>query len=176
MFIEMDKQVLNFKLGNAAMWFRYDIQAFYNIEKSGYSPFDILSQSTDPKAVRCFLRNGLADWYSDLEGDYNDIDSYVNGLMSAEGFQTELLTLMQAAIMLALPRVSVGNKKKSDGGAPNILGLMSMFVDVMGASKAEFMSSTIREATERWNRYAVAMGYQKPAEKFSRFDDDDDDE
>ena len=176
MFIEMDKQVLNFKLGNAAMWFRYDIQAFYNIEKSGYSPFDILSQSTDPKAVRCFLRNGLADWYSDLKDDHNDLDSYVNGLMSAEGFQTELIAFMQAAIMLALPRASVGNKKKSDGGAPNILGLMSMFVDVMGAPKAEFMSSTIREATERWNRYAVAMGYQKPAEKFSRFDDDDDDE
>ena len=176
MFIEMDKQRLNFKLGAAEMWFRYDIQAFYNIEKSGYSPFDILSQSTDPKAVRCFLRNGLADWYSDLEDDYNDLDSYVNGLMSAEGFQTELVALIQAAIMLALPRASVGNKKKSDSGAPNILGLMSMFVDVMGAPKAEFMSSTIREATERWNRYAVAMGYQKPVEKFKRFDDDDDDE
>ena len=176
MFIEMDKQRLNFKLGAAEMWFRYDIQAFYNIEKSGYSPFDILSQSTDPKAVRCFLRTGLADWYNDLEDDYNDLDSYVNGLMSAEGFQTELIALVQAAIMLALPRASVGNKKKSDSGAPNILGLMSMFVDVMGAPRAEFLTSTIREATERWNRYAVAMGYQKPVEKFKRFDDDDDDE
>ncbi len=175
MFIEMDKQVLDFKLGEAAMWFRYDIQAFYNIEKSGYSPFDIISQSNDPKAVRCFLQNGLADWYNELD-DANDIDEYVNRLMSAEGFQTELTALMQAAILLALPQVPVGNKRKGDSSAQNILGLMSMFVDVMGASKAEFMSSTIREATERWERYAVAMGYQEPVEKFNRFDDDDDDD
>lgn len=176
MFIEMDKQRLNFKLGNAVMWFRYDIQAFYNIEKSGFSPFDIISQSKDPKAVRCFLRNGLADWYSDLANDNNDLDAYVNGLMSAEGFQTELLAYIQAAILLALPQAPVGNKKKSEGGAHNILGLMSMFVDVMGASRAEFMCSTLREATERWERYAVAMGYQKPVETFRRFDDDDDDD
>lgn len=177
MFIEMDKQVLNFKLGKACMWFRYDIQAFYNIEKSGFSPFDILSQSTDPKAVRCFLRNGLTDWYNDLpECDENDIDKYINGLMSAEGYQTELLAYIQAAIMLALPQAPIGRKKKSEGGKQDILGLMSMFVDVMGASRAEFMSSTLREASERWERYAIAMGYQKPVETFRRFDDDDDDD
>lgn len=175
MFVEIDKQVLNFMLGSAEMWLRYDIQAFYNIEKSGYDPFDIISQSNDPKAVRCFLENGLADWYKELD-DANDIDDYVNGLMRAEGFQAELTTLMQAAILLALPQVPVGNRKKSESGTNNILPLMSMYVDVMGASKAEFMSSTLREATERWERYAVAMGYQEPAEKFNRFDDDDDDE
>lgn len=175
MFIEMDKQVLNFKLGEAEMWLRYDIQAFYNIEKSGYSPFDIISQSNDPKAVRCFLQNGLADWYNELD-DVNDIDEYVNRLMSAEGFQTELTALMQTAILLALPQAPIGNKKKSSGETLNILSLMSMFVDVMGASKVEFMSSTLREATARWERYAVAMGYQEPVEKFNRFDDDDDDE
>lgn len=170
----MKKQRFDFSVGKAKFWLRFDIQAFYNIEDSGYAPFDIISQCDDPKAVRCFLENGLADWYNELEYDENDIDEYVNRLMNVGDFQTELVAFIQAAIMLALPRASVGNKKKSDGGAPNILGLMSMFVDVMGAPKAEFMSSTIREATERWNRYAVAMGYQKPAEKFSRFDDDDD--
>ncbi len=176
MFIEMDKQVLNFRLGKAEMWFRFDIQAFYNIEKAGFSPYDIISQSGDPKAVRCFLRNGLLDWYESVE-DRNSLDSYLNGLMSADGYQTELVSLLQAAILLALPKASVGRKKKSkSGGAVNILGLMSMFVDVMGAPRSEFMSSTLREATERWERYAVAMGYQKPAEKFKRFDDDDDDE
>lgn len=176
MFVEMDKQVLNFKLGKAKMWFRYDIQAFYNIEKSGYSPFDIISQIVNPKAVRCFLRNGLADWYNDLEDDYNDLDEYVNGLMSAEGFQAELITYMQAAIILALPKAPTGNKRKNNGGNFDVLGLMSLFVDVMGASKEEFMHSTLREVTERWERYAVAMGYQKPVETFKRFDDDDDDE
>lgn len=172
MFIEIEKQVLNFKLGKAAMWFRFDIQAFYNIEKSGFSPFDIIAQSKDPKAVRCFLRNGLLDWYNDLEDDFNDLDSYVNGLMSAEGFQTALIAYIQAAIMLALPVPSQGNKQKSEGGANNVLGLMTLFIDVMGASKEEFMKSTLREATERWERYAQAMGYQKPVETFSRFDDD----
>ncbi|MCM1335654.1 MAG: hypothetical protein NC084_12150 [Bacteroides sp.] len=176
MFTEMDKQVLNFRFGKAEMWFRFDIRAFYNIEKSGYSPFDILSQSDDPKAVRCFLRNGLSDWYEDT-ADQNSLDSYLNGLMSAESYQKELVALLQAAIMLALPRAVKGKRKKNEGGgAGNILGLMSAFVDVMGASRSEFMQSTLREATERWERYAVAMGYQKPAEKFKRFDDDDDDE
>lgn len=173
MFTEIDKQVLNFTFGNASMWLRYDIQAFHDIERSGYSPFDIILQSADPKAVRCFLENGLADWYNELEDDENDIDRYVNGLMSAEGYRTEIIAYIQAAIALALPEVPIGKKKKSSGGVQNILGLMSMFVDVMGATKEEFMSSTLREATERWERYAVAMGYQKPAETFRRFDDDD---
>ena len=53
---------------------------------------------------------------------------------------------------------------------------MSMFVDVMGASRVEFMSSTLREVSERWERYAIAMGYQKPVETFRWFDDDDDDD
>ena len=174
MFVEIDKQVLNFRLGSAEMWLRYDIQAFYNIEKSGYDPFDIISQSNDPKAVRCFLENGLADWYNELVEDENDIDDYVNGLMRAEGFQAELIALIQSAVLLALPQVPVGNKNKTESGANNILLLMSMYVDVMGASKAEFMCSTLREASERWERYAVAMGYQEPVETFRRFDDDDD--
>ena len=172
MFIEMRKQRFEFSFGNAKLWLRFEIQAFYNIENSGYVPFDIISQSTDPKAVRCFLRNGLADWYNSIEDNENEIGHYVNMLMSAEGFQNELTAYIQAAIILALPQASVGNKRKSDAGE-NILGLMSSFVDVMGASKDEFMSSTVREAVERWERYAIAMGYQKPAEKFSRFDDDD---
>ncbi len=96
--------------------------------------------------------------------------------MSAEGYQTELLAYIQAAIMLALPQAPIGRKKKSEGDKQDILGLMSMFVDVMGASRAEFMSSTLREASERWERYAIAMGYQKPVETFRRFDDDDDDD
>lgn len=176
MFVEIDKQVLNFRLGNAEMWLRYDIQAFYNIEKSGYAPFDIILQCSDAKAVRCFLRNGLSDWYRESSDDKNSLDDYVNGLMSTEGFQTELVAYIQAAIMLALPAAPIGNKKKSDVSSDSFLWLMTMFVDVMGAPRDEFMSSTLREATERWERYAVVMGYQKPAEKFSRFDDDDDDE
>lgn len=175
MFIEMDKQVLNFRLGKAEMWFRFDIQAFYNIEKAGFSPYDIISQSGNPKAVRCFLRNGLSDWYS-CTGDTRGIEPYVNGLMCVEDFQSELIAHIQEAILLALPKAPKGKRQKKSGGSANILGLMTVFVDVMGAPRSEFMSSTLREAAERWERYAVAMGYQKPAEKFKRFDDDDDDE
>lgn len=175
MFIEMDKQVLNFRLGKAEMWFRFDIQAFYNIEKAGFSPYDIISQSGDPKAVRCFLQNGLSDWYSCI-GDTKGIEPYVNGLMCVEDFQTELIAHIQEAILLALPKAPKGRVRKNGGGSANILGLMTVFVDVMGAPRSEFMSSTLREAAERWERYAVAMGYQKPVEKFKRFDDDDDDE
>ena len=171
MFVEMKKQRLEFRFGEVTMWLRYDIQAFYNIEDSGFSPFDILSQSRDPAAVRCFLKNGLADWFGTFDGLF-DNEFCVNRLMSAEGFQTELIAYIQAAIMLALPKTAIGNRRKNDTGDSNILGLMSMFVDVMGASREEFMSSTLREATERWERYATAMGYMKPAEKFSRFDDE----
>lgn len=175
MFIEMKKQVLNFRFGKAELWLRYDISAFYHIEDSGYSPFDFLSQIDDPKAVRCFLQNGLSDWYNSVE-DHNDLDCYVNGLMCAEDYQAELIAYIQAAILLALPKAPRGNGRKNGGAAANILGLMSAFVDVMGAPRSEFMSSTLREATERWERYAVAMGYQKPVEKFKRFDDDDEDD
>lgn len=174
MFIEMDKQVLPFKFGSAAMWLRYDINAFYNIEKSGYSPFDIISQSGDPKAVRCFLENGLRDWYyGDGVDDYHDIDSYINGLMSAEGFQIELVAIIQSAVLLALPPAPHGKPRKKNNEDMDILGLLTAFVDIMKAPRSEFMSSTIREAKDRWDRYAVAMGYQEPVETFKRFDDDD---
>lgn len=172
MFIEMKKQKLNFSFGKAELWLRYDIAAFYRIEDWGYSPFDFLSQSDDPKAVRCFLRNGLLDWYNST-GDSKGIDFYVNGLMCAEKDQAELIAYIQAAILLALPKAPKGNGRKSGGGEANILGLMSVFVDVMGAPRSEFMSSTLREATERWERYAAVMGYLAPTEKFSRYDDDD---
>jgi len=173
MFIEMKKQRFDFSVGKAKFWLRFDIQAFYNIEDSGYAPFDIISQCDDPKAVRCFLENGLADWYNELEYDENDIDEYVNRLMSVEGFQMELVAYIQAAIMLALPQVEMGSRRtQSDSSSSNILGLMTVFVDVMGASKEEFMSSTIREVSDRWERYAVSMGYKKPVEQFSKYDDD----
>lgn len=171
MFVEMKKQRLEFRFGEVTMWLRYDIQAFYNIEDSGFSPFDILSQCRNSAAVRCFLKNGLADWFISF-GEYFDDERCVNSLMSAEGFQTELIGYIQAAIILALPKAAIGNRRKNDDKENNILGLMSMFVDVMGASREEFMSSTLREAVERWERYATAMGYIKPAEQFSRFDDE----
>lgn len=170
MFIEMKKQRLDFMFGQARLWLRYDIRAFYNIENSGYDPFDILSVCKDPKAVRCFLENGLADWYSTVP-DEMSVTEYVNKLMSAEGYQTELLTYIQAAVILALPKRKVGNTKKNTGRS-DILGLMTAFVDVMKAPEIEFWKSTLREASERWERYAVAMGYQKPVEVFTEFDDE----
>ena len=169
MFIEMKKQRLPLSCGGAEMWLRYDIRAFYNIEDSGFSPFDILSQCSDPKAVRCFLTNGLYDWYSQIP-DRNDISEYVNRLMLDED-QAQLITSIQAAILLALPEPVRGRKEKSSGEA-NILSLMTVFVDVMKASEEEFLTSTVREATARWERYAEAMGYAEPAERFSRYDED----
>lgn len=176
MFIEMKKQRLNFKFGKAEMWLRYDIQAFCNIEDAGFSPFDVISQSDNPKAIRCFLSNGLADWYNSID-DNNSLDDYVNGVMSAEGAQAEIITYIHAAVLLALPKSYISKKKKKNNAPKaDILCLMTMFVDVMGAPLSEFLSSTLREATGRWERYAIAMGYQAPAEKFSSFEDDDDDE
>lgn len=172
MFIEMKKQRFAFSFGKAQLWLRYDIRAFFNIEDSGYKPFDIISQCGDSAAVRCFLRNGLADWYKSAD-DENSLDEYVNRLMSANDYQTELVALIQSAVIQALPEPSRGNRKKETGEA-NILSLMTAYVDVMKASEEAFMSSTVREASARWERYAVAMGYMKPAEKFSRFDDDED--
>lgn len=169
MFIEMKKQVLNFGIGKAELWFRYDIQALYNIENSGFDPFDIFKQRDNPKAVRCFLENGLADWYKGVD-DNNSLDEYVNRLMSMEGFQTELIAYIQAAIMLSLPNQRGSSKEKREKFS--ILSLMTACVDVMRMPMSEFMGSTIREASDRWERYAVAMGYRKPVETFKEFDDE----
>lgn len=170
MFVEMKKQRLEFSCGKVRLWLRFDIKAFYIIEDSGYSPFDILSQSSDPKAVRCFLENGLRDWHNSEE-DFYDISEYINLLMGDDSFRIELLALIQQAIILALPKAKIGNKRDMQGGS-SILGLMTAFCDIMGGSKEEFMDSTVREAAERWERYAIAKGYKKPAEKFSRYEDD----
>ena len=102
---------------------------------------------------------------------FGHISEYVNRLMNAEELQTELIAYIQGAIILALPKAAVGNKKKPKGES-SILSLMTVFCDVMGASRKEFLSSSVREASERWERYAVAMGYQKPIQTFSRYDDD----
>ena len=175
MFIEMKKQRLNIKFGQAELWLRYDIQALYNIEDAGFYPFDVISQSDNPKAIRCFLRNGLADWYNSTE-DNHSLDEYINGLMSAEGTQIDIITFIHAAIVLSLPQSFASKKKNKKQPKFNILGLMTLFTDVMGAPRSEFLCSTLREAIERWDRYAVVMGYQAPAEKFSSFEDDDEEE
>ena len=172
MFIEADKKITPFCFGKATFWLRYDNRAFLNIEKEGFEPLNIINHSSNPKAVRSFLVNGLADWGKASRHSREEIKHIANMLMTAEDFADVLITVIALAIVNALPAAPIGNKKPEKEGKSDITSLMTCFCDIMGRSEEEFWSSTLREVHERWERYAVATGKIKPVEEFREFDDD----
>ena len=165
MFTEIEKKSLDFNIGGIKLSLRYTNRAFLSIEKSGYEPFDMLKNSADPNAVRCFLSAGLAENMGSVSADYA-----ANKVMMLTSHSETIIAMIQAAIILAMPVAHIGAKdkerKSADAGV-----IMTYYCDVMGRSEEEFWSSTLREVTSRWERYAVAEGFIKPAEQFAQFDD-----
>lgn len=166
MFIEIEKKRIEFPFGKTTLWFRFDNRAFLNIEKSGFNPFDTRILSENAAAARVFITEGLRGCLAELGVSCKAAD-ITNSLMKDE--KESVITLIQLAVLTALPSDTGG--AKNGGGKGHAGTLLSVFCDIMHRSEEEFWSATLREVTERWERYAILKGYKKSPLQIKEFDD-----
>lgn len=165
MLIEIEKNGFPVKVGRTAeAYLRYDNKAFLNIEKEGFDFLNI--SSLDYKAAESFLRNGLRCWADEIGIDRYEITEKLLDARTPE-FISEAIA---GGVMLALPKPVWGMKNKSDK-APDFSHVRFLFCDIMGKPEELFWELTLREIMERWDRYAVFMGYKKAPLEVRRFDD-----
>lgn len=167
MFIEIDKKRTEFPFGEAVLWLRFDNRALLSIEKAGFNPFDTRVISDSASAARIFISEGLRDCTEKL-GASERMAEITNALMSDNS--ERITELIQRAILEALP-ADVFTAKSNGGARGNAGILLSAYCDIMHKPEEEFWSSTLREVTERWERYAILKGYKKAPIQIKRFDD-----
>ena len=168
MFIEIEKKRTEFPFGEAKLWFRFDNRAFLNIEKSGLCPFDTRDISENAAKARVFISEGLSDCLKTL-GANERKDEITNALMS--GGSESVTTLIQRAVLEAIPTAGTVETEQNGGAKGNAGTLLSVYCDLMHRPEEEFWTSTLREVTERWERYAVLKGYKKAPIQIRRYDD-----
>lgn len=145
------------------LYLRYDIKAFIKAEQSGIDPFSL----TLPVPL-AYVRAGLECCFDELKFSQTQRSEVTAGIVS-----TLPQELLQAKILQAtseaLPAPIVGSKPTKE--KPDFKKLRNLFLDIMRRTEEEFMRSTLYEITDRWNDYAVFMGYKAPAERFVQYDD-----
>lgn len=168
MFIEFEKKHIEFPFGNANLWFRFDNKAFLNIEKKGLNPFDTRVLYENSAAARLFIAEGLQNCLEELNITSRTRE-IVNTLMASE--KERIIKTIQLAVLEALPAECLDKKVNNNSGKGNAGTLFSLYCDIMHHSEEEFWNSTLREVTERWERYAILKGYKEAPLQIQRFDD-----
>lgn len=164
MLIEVERNGFPVKIGKAEAYLRFDNKAFLNIEKEG---FDFLCVSSlGYKAAESFLRNGLRCWADEAGIDECEIAQKLLDARPPE-YISEAIA---GGVMLALPKPVLGMKTESDK-TPDFSHVRFLFCDIMGKPEELFWKLTLREIMERWDRYAVFMGYKRAPVEVKRFDD-----
>ncbi len=159
----MFKELLKSKIPiTDTLYLRYDINALIKAEEKNINPFAL--QFPIPLD---YLRVGLDCCFSELGLSDVQCSEVVSQTVKLpwEYLQSKVLE----ATKQALPPPIIGSKY--DGTKPDFKKLRDLFVDIMGRTNEEFLSSTLAEITERWNDYAVFNGYIPPAQTFKQFDD-----
>ena len=164
MLIEGERNGFPIKIGETEAYLRFDNKAFLKIEKEGFDFLNI--SSLGYKAAESFLRNGLRCWANEIGIDECEI---AEKLLDAH-HPEYISEIIAGGVMSALPKPILGMKNKSDT-APDFSHVRFLFCDIMGKSEELFWELTLREIMERWDRYAVFMGYKKAPLEVKRFDD-----
>lgn len=168
MFIELEKKQVEFPFGKTRLWLRYDNRAFLNIEKAGFSPFDTRVLDENAAAARVFMTAGLRNCLEELSST-EKTGEIVNALMRDE--KESVITIIQYAILEALPLDNTKAESKNNGAKDGMGMLLSLYCDIMHRPEDEFWNSTLREVTERWERYSILKGYKQAPLQIQRFDD-----
>lgn len=176
MFIELERQIVPFSVGEAEFYLRFDNRALLEIEKAGFDVLQFDAAHLTAKAAKCFLINGLRDQY--VRGMYNgytldssNIVEIAEKIMKACGAE-QVAGLIAAGMLQALPEPVIGAKppKDTDSGA-DFSRLFGFFCDVMGKPEELFWELTLREVIQRWDNYAIFMGYKKAPVEVRKYDD-----
>ena len=169
MFIELEKKSVKIPFGETFLKLRYTNEAFLYIEKKGVSPFDTRVLYESAAAARVFITAGLQDCLEELNAE-NRTEEIVNALMADN--KGDLIPFIQLAVLNALPLDNQsGEKGKKSDANGNAGTFMCLYCDIMHRTEEEFWKSTLREISERWERYAVLKGYKEAPLQVQRFDD-----
>lgn len=168
MFVELEKKRIEFPFGATRLWLRFDNKAFLSIEKAGFSPFDTRALEENAAAARAFISAGLQNCLEELSSTAKT-NEIVNALMGED--KSSLIKIIQYAILQALPEDAPNKKtqKNTEKGGAGML--FSLYCDVMYRPEEEFWCATLREVTERWERYAILKGYRQAPLQIQRYDD-----
>lgn len=171
MFLEIEKKKTPFSFGSTELWLRYDNAALLEIEKSGFDPFDINAVNENGTAARTFLLAGLRDCAEALEISDQKRGEIVSALMSGGEDTAAVFLAITAALLAALPPKNGSASSEQGRGRGSLGNLFSVYCDIMKKPDEAFWNSTLREVSERWERYAVLKGYKKPPIFIQRYDD-----
>ena len=136
--------------------------ALLRLEKSN---IDLYKGAFSEQQKRAAFREGLDCCVAEMDID----EEYVYDIETAMSVG-EISRLVEEAALLSLPDPVVGAKPKP--GKTDYVQLFSLFCDIMGKPDELFWKSTVREIIQRWDRYAEANGFKKPAEEVKQFEDE----
>lgn len=162
MFVEALKLSYDFSAVIPGAYLRYSNRALLLAEELG---IDALGVNPEPGSLGRLIDVGLSEWAAERGVDAGDYAPLLSSVSVGELWRHVL-----AGIAVAMPEPVIGAKPRDDDKA-DVRQIRNLFCDVMGKSEDEFWSLTLREVFERWDCYAVFMGYKKAPERVEEFDD-----
>ena len=164
MLAELEQRRYEFDFGGVVIAMRYTLADFLALEKSGIAYLDIFAAKLTADKIMAFFCAGLV-------GELPD--EMIEKLVECVGFEV-IWDHCRAAMEMALPKRDplVIPDSSAEKGEFSFLRLRALVCDVMGKSEEFFWGSTLVELLERWQEYAVAMGYAKPPQRVQRYDEE----
>lgn len=162
---ELEQQRYEFDFGGAVIAMRYTLADFLALEKLGIAYMDLFAEKLTADKILEFFKAGLV---GELPGEM------IEKLVECVGFEV-IWGHCRSAMEQALPKhdPSILPKPRSaNAGEFSFARLRALVCDVMGKSEEFFWGSTLAELLERWQEYAVAMGYAEEPERILEYDDE----
>ncbi len=152
----------SFDFGGEAIHMRYDLNALLEAERGGVVWDKFLTEDYSSSELALFFRAGIIG---------KEIKKRTEGIISSLGENT-VREHCRRALLLSLPdHDPLVIPKNNDKNEPlSFVRLRACVCDVMGKSDEFFMHSTIGELLERWQEYAVVMGYAEKPERVELYD------
>ena len=174
MFIELERQVVPFSVGEAEFYLRFDNRALLEIEKAGFDIFQFDAAHLTAKAAKGFLKNGIRCWYEESgkhSFEQTELDETAGKIIRLCGPE-QISGIIAAGMLQALPEPVIGAKPPKDTDSnTDFSRLFGFFCDIMGKSEELFWELTLREVLQRWDAYAIFMGYKKAPVEVRKYDD-----
>ena len=165
MLAELEQQRYEFDFGGVMIAMRYTLADFLALEKLGIAYMDIFAEKLTADKILEFFYVGLVEKLP---------DEVIEKLVECVGFEM-IWEYCRGAMEQALPKRDPSilyKPRPADHGEFSFARLRALVCDVMGKSEEFFWGSTLAELLERWQEYAVAMGYAEEPERIMEYDDE----
>ncbi len=162
MLKELMPRCYTFDFGGAAIYMRYDLNALLEAERGGVMWDNSLTNDYSGAELALFFRAGIIG---------EEIKKRAEGIISSLG-ERVVCEHCRRALLLSLPDYDplVIPKNNGKNEPLSFVRLRACVCDVIGKSEEFFMRSTIGELLERWQEYAIVMGYAEKPERVELYD------